>query len=172
MKDLLPEKFKIMTKDINTINSKGIKNNKSLQSIIDTHIMLPKDKYLFPTLGVNVKDNFLGLFNWGNDLWGNLDIPLEEHDIDNLEKAEKEAHKKEKNIATKAFMFSGIKSKVKVGKDIEQDQKQQFYEATESKIIRPVRNNRPNPMVNDLYVRKAEKKKIVFKSTDLVLPNL
>jgi len=30
MKDLLPEKFKIMTKDINTINSKGIKNNKSL----------------------------------------------------------------------------------------------------------------------------------------------
>jgi len=27
-------------------------------------------------------------------------------------------------------------------------------------------------MVNDLYVRKAEKKKIVFKSTDIVLPNL
>lgn len=121
---------------------------------------------------MNVKDNFLGLFNWGNDLWGNLDIPLEEHDIDNLEQAEVMALKKEKEIASRAFMLSGIKSKVKLGKDKDLELMQQFDEATESKIIRPVHNKRCTTMVNDLYVRKAEKKKIVFKSTDIVLPNL
>lgn len=46
--------------------------------------MLPKDTYLFPTLGVNVKDNFLGLFNWGNDVWGNFDIPLQKHELGKL----------------------------------------------------------------------------------------
>lgn len=123
---------------------------------------------------MNVKDNFLGLFNWGNDLWGNLDIPLEEHDIDNLEQAEVMALKKEKEIANRAFILSGIKSKVKLGKDkdLELELMQQYDEATESKIIRPVHNKRCTTMVNDLYVRKAEKKKIVFKSTDIVLPNL
>lgn len=43
MKDLLPERYKIMTKNINTITSKGIKNNKSLYTVINTNIMLPKD---------------------------------------------------------------------------------------------------------------------------------
>lgn len=148
MKDLLPEKYKIMTKDINTINSKGISINKSLQSIINTNIMLPKDKYLFPTLGVSVKDNFLGLFNWGNDLWGNFDIPLEQHCIDTLQQYELAAEKREKEIANVAFFSAKIKSKITTGKDLEM--KKQQDEAMASNVVRPVHNKTYTSMVNDV----------------------
>lgn len=43
--------------------------------------MLPKDNYLFPTLGVNVKDNYIGMFNFGNDIWGNLGIEIKKHEL-------------------------------------------------------------------------------------------
>jgi len=43
LKDLLPPEYKIMTKNIETINSKGIMNNKSLYTIINTNLKLPTD---------------------------------------------------------------------------------------------------------------------------------
>jgi len=57
-----------MTKDIDTIPSKGVSNNKSLFSKVTSNIKLPNDEYLMPSLGIQVKDNllaFFGIFNWG-----------------------------------------------------------------------------------------------------------
>lgn len=75
MQDLLPKAFKIMTKDINTISSKGVSSNKSLFSKLTSNIKLPRDKYLMPTLGVQVKDSLLAFF--GINIWGNFDINLQ-----------------------------------------------------------------------------------------------
>jgi len=74
MQDLLPKEFKIMTKDINTICSKGVSCNKSLFSKLTSSVKLPKDEYLMPTLGVHVKDNLLAFFFI--NIWGSFDINL------------------------------------------------------------------------------------------------
>jgi len=93
MQDLMPNEFKIMTKDIQTINSKGVKNNKSLYTIIHTNLKLPSDRYLFPTLGINVRDNFLGMFSFASLNWGNFDVDLKKHTcaalIEQIKKNEK-----------------------------------------------------------------------------------
>lgn len=74
MQDLLPKAFKIMTKDINTINSKGVNNNKSLFSKLTSSVKLPRDEYLMPTLGVHVKDDLLAFFLIY--IWGSFNINL------------------------------------------------------------------------------------------------
>jgi len=76
VQDLLPKEFKVMAKDIKTINSKGVANNKSLFSKISSSIKLPRDEYLMPTLGVNVRDNMLALFDWCATNWGSFDVTL------------------------------------------------------------------------------------------------
>jgi len=65
-----------MTKNIESINSKGVMNNKSLYSIIHTNLKLPSDPYLFPSLGVNVRDNLFSMFSFTSMNWGNFDVDL------------------------------------------------------------------------------------------------
>lgn len=84
LRDLLPEDFKILTKDIETIQSKGVENNKSLYTIVHTNLKLPKDQYLFPTLGINVRDSFLGIFSFASVNWGTFDINLKKHTCKNI----------------------------------------------------------------------------------------
>lgn len=45
-------------------------------------------------------------------------------------------------------------------------------EFLQNKSFRPVLNRKHSSAVNDLYVRKSEKRKIVIKSAEITLPNL
>lgn len=62
---------------------------------------------------MTVKDNFLGMFNWGNDVWANFDIPLQQHELGTLKIAEEDSIKREKEIANIAFISTMIKNKTK-----------------------------------------------------------
>jgi len=96
-----------MTNDMKTINGKGVMMNKSLLSKVTSNLKLPKDPYLMPTLGINVKDSMLGLMSFSSN-WGSFDIDLRKYTIkqilDNLKLKEKNYF----NDLNKNFMAKNI----------------------------------------------------------------